>query len=283
MPAAGRQKTRLTRGDDRGAEVVTRHGPPGTFRDALGDAGDAGGAVEPLAQAACDDADDAGMPALAGDQKDRAAGIGLGLALAQSRIEDVGLDGLALAVDGVEGLGHRARFVGVVAQQQAQTQIGLPDPAGGVDAGAERETQRHRIRRAVHGGDIQQRGNPRPLATRHHPQALRHEGAVEAGERHDVADGRQRDEVEQRHQVRLGSRGEPLRAAQRPDGGDHGEERHAGRAQAAQARAAVEAVRVDGGQDGRDAVGLVVVEHDHVRAVRSRPARRRRRCRNRRR
>ena len=51
-------------------------------------------------------------------------------------------------------------------------------------------------------GHLHQRGNARARAPRHHAQPLDHESAVEAGQRHHVAHGRQRHEVEELAQIR---------------------------------------------------------------------------------
>ena len=118
------------------------------------------------------------------------------------------------------------------------------------------------------GGDLQQRVDPRPRAPGHHPQALRHQRPVEAGERHHVADGRQRHQVEQAHQVGRRTRAEPAVAAKLAHQGDAGQEGERRSTDGAQAGAAARLVRVHRGQDRRRRpVALVVVEHDDLGAA----------------
>ena len=83
-------------------------------------------------------------------------------------------------------------------------------------------------------------------------QALHDEGAVEAGEGHDVADGGKRDEVQEVAQIRCGAGFRTSRWRRRlTKGGDGGEEGHGGGAEAVQAaEASVQAVGVDGRQHG---------------------------------
>ena len=125
MAAAGRQDARLPRRDHRGAQIEARHRPPGALRHAVGDPGDAGRPVEPLLDAPGDDADHAGMPALAPHQQRGMARRGLRLGRVHRGVQHRRLDLLALAVDRVQRAGQRRGLHPVLAQQQAQAQIGL--------------------------------------------------------------------------------------------------------------------------------------------------------------
>ena len=68
---------------------------------------------------------------------------------------------------------------------------------------------------------------PGARAPRHHLQPLADQRPVHADQRHHVADGRQRHQVQQPHQVRLRPAGEKAQPAQRPHRRDRGQERHA--------------------------------------------------------
>ena len=121
----------------------------------------------------------------------------------------------------------------------------------------------------------------------HYRQPLGHEGAVEAGERHDVGDGGEGNEIEGVRQGRFG----PLRAevalqAQGAVQRHKRQEHHAGRAEMAEPRQVVEAVRIDHGpRRGQDLGGRMMIENDHVEPGFGRllPEGRGRSCRNRRR
>ena len=72
---------------------------------------------------------------------------------------------------------------------------------------------------------------PGRRAPRHHLQPLADQRAVDAGQRHHVAHGRQRDQVEQADQVRLLARVEETLPAQRAHRRHRGQERDRGGAQ----------------------------------------------------
>src|SRR5207302_1579584 len=95
---------------------------------------DEGGAVVALLQPRGDDADDAGVPALAGGE-DEGAGAGIALDLGDRRLEDARLDLAPLGVEGVELAGEARRLRGVVGREQRRAEAGLADAAAGVDAG----------------------------------------------------------------------------------------------------------------------------------------------------
>ena len=96
----------------------------------------------------------------------------------------------------------------------AQPEIGLGDPPGGVDARAEREAAGAGGRAIARLRHVEQRGDAGTRAPRHHLQPLADQRAIDTGQRHHVADRRQRDEVEQADQVGLLARvEEALRGA----------------------------------------------------------------------
>ena len=90
-----------------------------------------GGAAEALAQAAGDHAHHAGVPVGPGHHQHGGVGVAgeLGLGLAGGGVQRLGLHRLALAVERVELGGQGAGLVRIVGGQQAQPQVGAPDPA----------------------------------------------------------------------------------------------------------------------------------------------------------
>ncbi len=89
------------------------------------------------------------MPLRTGHQHHGMAGGNLLGRRQHSGVEHVGLHNLALAVHRIELGGDGAGVHLVVAQQQAQAQVGLADAPGGVDARAEGEAQGHGTRRVL--------------------------------------------------------------------------------------------------------------------------------------
>ena len=96
-------------------------------------------------------------------------------------------------------------------------------------------------------------------------QSLDDEGAVDAGERHHVADRRQRHQVE--HRQKVGLRGVRALDAQQPRRLHQRQEHHAGRAEMPLPGKIVLAVGIDHRDRHRQRpADLVVVEHDDFRA-----------------
>ena len=91
-----------------------------------------------------------------------------------------------------------------------------PTPAAGIDAGTQDEAERIGGRRRVDAGSIGQRAQAGIVPEAEHLQTLGHEGAVRLLERHHVANGRERHEIEQAEQVRLGAIAIIALAAQHP-------------------------------------------------------------------
>ena len=176
------------------------------------------------------------------------------------------LDLLALAVHRIEHGGQRRRLHRVLAQQQAQAQIGLGDAPGGIDARAQREAAGAGGQPLARLRHIQQRRHAGPRAARHHLQPLADQRAIDPGQRHHVAHGRQRHQVEQADQVRLLARvaKKPCRRSVRTVA-TAARKATAGGAQQRQAGRAVQPVRIDRGDDRRRrALRLVVVQHHDV-------------------
>ena len=129
-------------------------------------------------------------------------------------------------------------------------------------------------RRPVGAGDIEQRRQARPLALAHDGEAARDEGAIEADQRHDVGDGRQRDEIERGDKVGRRFGREEARLAQRPIERDEAHVDDARRAEMAEAGEIVLTVGIDDGDRVGQAFGrLMVIEHDDIEAERAWPPR----------
>ncbi len=163
-----------------------------------------GRAVEPLLEPRRQNADDPWRPSLARHhhrcasllETERRQRLGLGLG------ERGDLDLLAGAVQPIELGGNCARLEVVGRGQEPRAETRVADPPAGVDPRPDQEAEMIGPRRPVGAGDVEQRREPGTAALAHHLQPLDDEGAVEAGQRHDVGDGRERDEVERHQKVR---------------------------------------------------------------------------------
>ena len=63
-------------------------------------------------------------------------------------VEHLALDGAALGVELVEPQRQRADLVRIVARQQPRAEIGLPDPAAGIDPRPQQEAEMIGARRS---------------------------------------------------------------------------------------------------------------------------------------
>ena len=196
---------------------------------------------------------------------DRRLAVGCRLDLLDGLLQHRRLDLLALAVERVQADGDRRRLVLVLGGQQARTQAGLADPAAGVDARPEDEAQVIDPRRLLQPGHVAERPEPHVAALLHHRKPLAHEGAIDAGERHHVADGAERHQVEPLQEVGLRPLAIPARLAQAPVEPDDEEEGHAHGGELAVRAVVVQPVGVDHGARLRQPrLAQVVVDHDHV-------------------
>ncbi len=153
-----------------------------------------GRAVVALGDPRGDDPDDARVPVVG------AQDVGRPLAelgdLALGLPADPLLDRAALDVGGVELGGDLPRPLGVVVRSSSTPGVGAVQPPGGVDPRPEAEAERGGVERArVDLGDAHQRAQPGRARGAQRPQALAHEPAVLAGQRDDVADRGQGDEL----------------------------------------------------------------------------------------
>ena len=188
--------------------------------------------------------------------------------LRQRLLEHLLLERAPLLVQPVEQHRDARRFRLVLAGQQARAQRGIADAAAGVDARAQNEAQVIRRRRLVQSRRVVQRLEAVVAPPAHDLQPLRDVGAVEAGERHHVGDGRQRDEIELGHEIGLGGTvGVEAAPAQLARVATSTRKHDARRAQMPEARHVVLAVRIDHGDGARQLlVGLVVVDDDDIAA-----------------
>ena len=116
----------------------------------------------------------------------------------------VGLDAAALAVEAVELLRDVHGAGDVVGDQAFDAERHVGQTACGVQARpqAEAHVESAGARRLTAGGAEQRTYPGAHLAGAHAGQALRHQNAVVAIERHHVGDGAERDQVEQARQIR---------------------------------------------------------------------------------
>ena len=214
------------------------------------DANDEGRALPQIDELGGDDADDARGPAgLA--QDDRRAGISIAEEL-EGLAVDLILHGAARLVGGLDDGGALGGGDGV-GQEHGQRRLGGPQPAGGVEARRQLPGDQLLIDDGV-GGDLhggEERGDAGAAARRQAQEAVVDQDAVLVGERDQIGDGAEGDEVEELADVGLGARvGEVAGLAQ---GGAHraGDvEGEAHRGQAAEREARVVAEGVDEGVRG---------------------------------
>jgi hypothetical protein len=149
----------------------------------------------PLDQPRRDDPDDPRVPPLARQHIRRLMDV-----LSERRLRGEGdphLGVLAIAVEQIELARYLAGARLVLGEHQLERRVRAPHPPRRVDARTEPEPQPARIDRArIAGGHLHQRPQPRLARAGHGRQAVAHDAAVLADQRHHVADRRERDEVE---------------------------------------------------------------------------------------
>ena len=274
VAAAGDEQPAVLRGKHRRAEIDAGDRAARALAEpVLAERDDDRGPAQPLLQAAGDDADHAGMPAGRGDDRDGA--IALRGAQRLRRLADRGLDRAALLVEPVELGGDRRGLVRILGGQQADAEIGLADPAAGVDPRAEREAEIAAFRRAGEPGGVGERGEADVAAAGHHLQPLRDEGAVEAAKLGDIGDGAERDEIEQFDQLRLGPAGEEAAAragsgARPRRAGRRRRPRRDGRAPRASVASSSRFGLTKAKASGKPGGAFVMIDDDHVDAGRLR-------------
>ncbi len=165
---------------------------------------------------------------------------------------------------GVERLGEVSRGDRVLRGEKLDAEARTADAAAGIDPRAEQETERVGREGRLDLRHFRERGEAWALQLVQPSQAQADEGTVDAGQRHDVGDGREADEVGKGAQVGLrdGLAGIESRLAQRAVERDGEQEGDAGGADMAEARAVARLVRIDVRECGRRRLHRVVVE-DH--------------------
>ena len=93
----------------------------------------------------------------------------------------------------------------VVGGEQLGAEAGGPDPAAGIDARPENETERVAGRRRIDARDVGKRAQAGIVPEPQDLQPLGDQRAVHAFERHHVANRGKRHEVEQPEQIGLGA------------------------------------------------------------------------------
>lgn len=179
-------------------------------------------------------------------------------------------NGLALAIAGIEALGNRVAFVGVGAEQQVQGLERIFETAGGIESRGELETNFLRAQRRFALGDFFEGVQADAFGLGQLHQAAADEDTVFAGERDEVGDSSQRDEIEECAQINLERFGEAEVASALEDGVCEFEG-EADRTQFAQMRITA-VMRIDEGAGiWRAGADLMVIENDRIDALRVEP------------
>ena len=142
-------------------------------------------------------------------------------------------------------------------------------PAPGIDARSEDVSERVAVRRRRDARDIGERTQAGIAPVPQDLQPFGDERAVHALERHHVAHGSERHEVEQAEKVGLDTIRVVAVAAECTRGGDQEQKDDTGRSQMPLAGEIVLPVGIEDGEGRRkQLVGLVMVDNDHLRAAR---------------
>ena len=218
MPAATNQQIGATL--DGVEQVDLAHRATRTASDAVFDREQQRRHVITVGQAACHDALDALVPALATHDDCAPTVISL-LDFRHGIARKLGLDFAALAIDFLELGRQRACLDRIAGKQQVERQLGIGHAAGGVQAGNERKRQA--IGRNAREVGLGERGQRDIAGAGGHPHlldALGDQRAVLGRQRHHVGHGAQRRDLDQRTPIR--------RLAQTLAQDLHQLERHAG-------------------------------------------------------
>ena len=95
--------------------------------------------MQPVLHARGDDADDAGVPAFAGNDGDRH--VAIVRSAGEGGFGHFRFDHATIDIEAIEFLRDGGRFGGVFRGEQPHAQIGFTDAATGIDAGTERKTK----------------------------------------------------------------------------------------------------------------------------------------------
>ena len=265
------QHAGIDRCANRGTEVDALDGAAGPRPDPARQSDGNGRAAEPVLDPRGEEADQPGMPSgiVEDERRDVRIGDDLSLRLRQGRREHLRLQRLALGVEAVELSGVGERPGRIVGRQEQAAELRPPDAPARVDAGSEDEAEMVGGQRPADAPGVLKRGEARVAPPAHDDEALDDEGAIEADERHHVADRRQGDEVEPFEERRLVDASRRV-CAKQPADGDEGQEDDPRRAEMPLPAGAVLPVGIDQRCHVRQrVVGLVVVEDDDVQTYRA--------------
>jgi hypothetical protein len=158
-----------------------------------------------LEDARSDDADDAEVPASIGlDNNEMFVGLEFGLQQGNDLGSRAAFESLALAIVGIEGLSKWQGGSEVTGEEKVQGLFGIFEPASSVEARGELEAYFINTNRIWGLGDALERDEAGALG---HVQALKTSGdkdAIFAGERNEVGDGAEGDQVQERTKVVIG-------------------------------------------------------------------------------
>ena len=160
-------------------------------------------AVQPVLQPRGDDADDAGVPAGAGDQRDRQCSkSGSAMASAASVTSASMLRRSTLSRSSSAASAMASAGSSVVSSRTPRSDLPTRPPA--LTRGPSAKPRSRATGGFGEAGNVDQRGQPDVAAGAHDLQALRDKGAVEPGQRHDIGNGAERDDIEQLGQLGSG-------------------------------------------------------------------------------
>ena len=156
--------------------------------------------------------DDAWMPAVAGGDDDggpvAASEFGIGF---RTRLrQHLQFHLLPLLVETAERFGNACGLDRIVGGEQPAAESGIADAPAGIDARPDQIGEMKSVNRLADARDPRKGGQPLILLLARHLQPLDHESAVDAGKRHHIANRRQRDDVEQRKQIKWRGVRQPL-------------------------------------------------------------------------
>ena len=157
--------------------------------------------------------------------------------------------------------------MGIIARQQPGAEIGLPDPAAGIDPWPEQKAQVIGTGDLLEAGNVGQGGKPDVAPFGHHLETLANQRPIDARKRHDIAHRAQCHEVQPLAQIGLGAArpGVPAGLAQPSVDTDRQQECHAHRRHLLVRAVVIDPVGIDhrNGLWQRD-LGHVVVDDDGV-------------------
>lgn len=200
MPAAFDKQTLGGEALDACAQIDAMDRAPRAFAILAIKADDNGGAACGLFEARGDDANNAGMPAIARSPDEggvKAAFLGL----CHGGGAHGGFDIAAFGVELVKAVGHRAGLGHVIGGEKARAKVGLTNAPARIDARTKDKAKVIGVWGLCEAPHIAKRHKAGPFAPRHDPEPLAHKGAVHANQGRDIGNGGKCHEIKQRHQI----------------------------------------------------------------------------------